>query len=140
MLTAIIPWPHSISPSRVRCSAHSQQILKTRTGNPPKTLYPIYWTKQNTLHTTEICSCTSNTASSSPNSPHCIIYLETVAETVGLMSSGVQVPTSNRTWQSCREMPPLERMEQVRQGVNIRLIADPHKLTKAVSKVSFRQS
>ena len=31
-------------------------------------------------------------------------------------------------------------MEQVRHRVNIRLIADPNKLTKAVSKVSFRQS
>ena len=31
-------------------------------------------------------------------------------------------------------------MEQVRHRVNIRLIADPHKLTKAVSKVSFRHS
>ena len=31
-------------------------------------------------------------------------------------------------------------MEQVRHRVNIRLIADPNKLLKAVSKVSFRQS
>jgi len=31
-------------------------------------------------------------------------------------------------------------MEQVRHRVNIRLICDPHKLTKAVSKVSFRKS
>ena len=31
-------------------------------------------------------------------------------------------------------------MEQVRHRVNVRLICDPHKLTKAVSKVSFRQS
>ena len=31
-------------------------------------------------------------------------------------------------------------MEQVRHRVNIRLICDPHKLTKAVSKVTFRQS
>jgi len=31
-------------------------------------------------------------------------------------------------------------MEQVRHRVNIRLICDPHKLTKAVSKVNFRQS
>jgi len=31
-------------------------------------------------------------------------------------------------------------MEQVRHRVNIRLIADPHKLQKAVSKASFRES
>jgi len=31
-------------------------------------------------------------------------------------------------------------MEQVRHRVNIRLICDEHKLTKAVSKTSFRQS
>ena len=31
-------------------------------------------------------------------------------------------------------------MEQVRHRVNVRLICDPHKLTKAVSKVTFRQS
>jgi len=31
-------------------------------------------------------------------------------------------------------------MEQVRHRVNIRLICDPHKLTKAVSRVTFRQS
>jgi len=31
-------------------------------------------------------------------------------------------------------------MEQVRHRVNIRLIADPNRLTKAVSKVTFRQS
>lgn len=31
-------------------------------------------------------------------------------------------------------------MEQVRHRVNVRLICDEHKLTKAVSKVSFRQS
>ena len=31
-------------------------------------------------------------------------------------------------------------MEQVRHRVNVRLICDPNKLTKAVSKVSFRQS
>jgi len=31
-------------------------------------------------------------------------------------------------------------MEQVRHGVNIRLICDEHKLTKAVSKALFRQS
>jgi len=31
-------------------------------------------------------------------------------------------------------------MEQVRHRVNIRLICDPHKLTKAIGKVNFRQS
>ena len=31
-------------------------------------------------------------------------------------------------------------MEQVRHRINVRLICDPHKLTKAVSKVTFRQS
>ena len=31
-------------------------------------------------------------------------------------------------------------MEQVRHRVNVRLICDPRKLTKAISKVTFRQS
>ena len=31
-------------------------------------------------------------------------------------------------------------MENVRNRVNVRLIVDPNKLTKAVSKLSFRQS
>jgi len=31
-------------------------------------------------------------------------------------------------------------MEQIRHRVNTRLICDEHKLTKAVSKASFRQS
>jgi len=31
-------------------------------------------------------------------------------------------------------------MEQVRNRVNVRLIADPNKLLKAVAKVSFRES
>jgi len=31
-------------------------------------------------------------------------------------------------------------MEQVRNRVNVRLIADPNKLLKAVTKVSFRES
>jgi len=34
----------------------------------------------------------------------------------------------------------VKTMEQVRHRVNIRLICDKHKLTKAVSKASFRQN
>jgi len=114
MPTAIISRPQSISPSRVRCSAHSRQILKTRIGNPPKNLYPIYWTKRNTLPTTEICSCTSPKFTAFYHLPRDRGWNRGL--TYVMSSGGRQVPTSNRTAGKCHFW---KTVEQVRHRVNI---------------------